>query len=222
VRTSDTVVTIPVTGTPTAANDSAAALSYAGSLPAANITGASTAVTPTGAPAIGAIEKGDGAAVHWPGSGLFEAPKADMILINPAAFIDGNPGGQAVEYAISTSAVLPSEGWEELPIVDGAVSFTGLTQYTVYYIFARSKANANYHAGAAVYIDARTPSLRGDVNCDGKVEVDDAALLLRYLAGLATLSERGRLNADVTLDGTVQVDDAAKILRYLVGLISSL
>ncbi|MCL2671818.1 MAG: dockerin type I domain-containing protein [Clostridiales bacterium] len=226
VRTSDTVVTIPITGTPTAANGSTATLTYAGSLPAANITGASTAVAPTGTLTIGAIEKGDGAAVHWPGPkfGLFDTPTKDTIQINPVAFLIGNPGSQAVEYAISTAAGVPSEGWQELIAVGGAISFTGLEPDTLYYIFARAKSNANYHAGEATYFDAKTKpgGLRGDANCDGHVNADDAALILRYLAGLTELSPQALENAKVSGGSTVSVSDAAMILRYLAGLISTL
>jgi len=73
---------------------------------------------------------------------------------------------------------------------------------------------------AADYTPPPAP-LRGDANCDGKVEADDAALVLRALAGLATLSPQGELNADVT-GGGVGAEDAAMILRFLAGLITAL
>ncbi|MCL2671161.1 MAG: SH3 domain-containing protein [Clostridiales bacterium] len=63
---------------------------------------------------------------------------------------------------------------------------------------------------------------RGDANCDNDVDAADAALILRVLAGLAELSQQGRINADVTDDNVIGADDAARILRFLAGLIIQL
>ena len=58
--------------------------------------------------------------------------------------------------------------------------------------------------------------LFGDANCDGMVTAADAALILRSIVGLNTLSPRGALCADVDGDGEVTAADAAMILRYVV------
>ena len=55
-------------------------------------------------------------------------------------------------------------------------------------------------------------TLLGDANCDGRVSASDGALVLRYLAGLQTITPQGLLNADVDFSGTVTADDANKIL----------
>ena len=54
------------------------------------------------------------------------------------------------------------------------------------------------------------------------MDITDAALILRWLAGLGSISEQGILNADVTDDGKADITDAAKILRWLAGLIDVL
>jgi hypothetical protein len=59
----------------------------------------------------------------------------------------------------------------------------------------------------------------GDTNLDGKITAADAALVLRAMVGLSTLTPEGALNADVDGDGEVAAADAAAILRYVVGLI---
>jgi hypothetical protein len=64
--------------------------------------------------------------------------------------------------------------------------------------------------------------LFGDANTDGVVTSADAALVLRAIVGLSSLSLRGALNADVDGDGEVTAADAAIILRYVVGLITEL
>lgn len=55
---------------------------------------------------------------------------------------------------------------------------------------------------------------RGDVNGDGKVNSLDASAILRYSAGLKTLTEQQKTAADVNGDGKVNALDAAKILKY--------
>ena len=64
--------------------------------------------------------------------------------------------------------------------------------------------------------------LPGDANCSGKVTAADAAMILRSLVGLSTLSAEGVLNAEVTGDGAIDAEDAAAILRYVVKLIPAL
>ena len=54
------------------------------------------------------------------------------------------PGnGQTIEYALSTTGSVPASGWQ-----DGLI-FNNLSEYTQYYIFARSAENGNYKAGVA-------------------------------------------------------------------------
>ncbi len=64
--------------------------------------------------------------------------------------------------------------------------------------------------------------LPGDANCSGKVTAADAAMILRSLVGLSTLSAEGVLNAEVTGDGAIDAEDAAAILCYVVKLIPAL
>ena len=61
--------------------------------------------------------------------------------------------------------------------------------------------------------------LFGDANCDGSVTAADAALVLRALVGLDTLTETGSENAKTEGQSSVSAQDAALILRYVVGLI---
>ena len=61
----------------------------------------------------------------------------------------------------------------------------------------------------------------GDANCDGKVDSNDAADVLRALLGLTGLPPEGMHNADVSaeFDGVPNAADAAAILRRFLGLI---
>ena len=62
--------------------------------------------------------------------------------------------------------------------------------------------------------------LWGDANGDGSITAADAAMILRAVVGLSTLSLQGAYNADV--DGNLEITaaDAAIILRHVVGLIN--
>jgi hypothetical protein len=67
-----------------------------------------------------------------------------------------------------------------------------------------------------------TPAgVRGDANCDGRVDSIDAAVMLQYGAGLVG-SLACALAADVNHDGRVDSIDAALVLQYVAGLLHSL
>jgi endo-1,4-beta-D-glucanase Y len=88
----------------------------------------------------GTITKAQGADVS---GGPTEASKtANSITVN-AVTITNNNGNQAVEYAKAEINTAPESGWQD------GTAFTGLTANIGYYIFARSKSNANYSAGTA-------------------------------------------------------------------------
>ncbi len=62
-------------------------------------------------------------------------------------------------------------------------------------------------------------NMLGDVNGDGNVDNTDAAIVLRYDAGLVELSENQSKAGDVNGDGSTDNLDAARILQYDAGLI---
>ncbi len=65
-----------------------------------------------------------------------------------------------------------------------------------------------------------TAGLKGDVNCDGDVKVNDVILLNRFLSEdtTATITEQGMLNAEVDGAGGVNGSDAIGILKILAGI----
>jgi hypothetical protein len=144
VRTSNTVVTVSITGTPTTYNASTVNVSLPTSIPQANVTSATAAIMPTGTVSAGAVSRGDGAAVSAaPTVSATTPPTQNTIVVNAVTVSGSNPGSQTVEYAINTaSGTTPTSGWQ------GGTTFNGLTAGTAYYVHARTVANTNYNAGA--------------------------------------------------------------------------
>ncbi len=62
----------------------------------------------------------------------------------------------------------------------------------------------------------------GDVRGNGRVTIDDAIMLLRYITGSGRLTELQKLSADVDKNGNVNINDVIIILRYVVGIIDKL
>ena len=83
------------------------------------------------------IEKSDGAVVESP---VIDAQTSSTITVLP---VTPPSERQEVEYAVNIINEPPASGWQT------ELTFTGLTASTTYYVFARSKENDNYHAGAA-------------------------------------------------------------------------
>lgn len=81
----------------------------------------------------------------------------------------------------------------------------------------------NYGYGYGLVDIAAAIALKpGDLNGNGVIEVSDAIILLRSVAGLAALSPIQDAAADLCPDGKINVGDAVAMLRYIVGLVPGL
>ncbi|MCL2487314.1 MAG: glycoside hydrolase N-terminal domain-containing protein [Oscillospiraceae bacterium] len=89
---------------------------------------------------------------------------------------------------------------------DNGLSHNGLSVYD------------NYAAAAAMY--QTLFSLRGDIDGDGHVRIDDARLLLQHLVGKRLLTPAQYAAADINRDGKVDISDVRWLLQYLVGKIT--
>lgn len=74
--------------------------------------------------------------------------------------------------------------------------------------YVRVKANGTQLASETQKIDI---FLYGDVNGDGKVDIDDLTRLRRYIAESSTVIFPG---ADANGDGTVDIDDLTRLRKY--------
>ena len=75
--------------------------------------------------------------------------------------------------------------------------------------------NITYNNVSESYIEEPVLTLSGDIDGNGKVNLQDSALLRRYLAGWdVTIDENA---ADVDGNGKVNLQDSALLRRYLAG-----
>ena len=89
--------------------------------------------------AAGAVTiRGPGATVSAPTVNFYTYNSITINAVSPPV------NGQSVEYAISTSSSTePAGSWQD------SLTFSNLAPVTIYYVWARSKANFPYDAGAA-------------------------------------------------------------------------
>ena len=62
----------------------------------------------------------------------------------------------------------------------------------------------------------------GDVTGDGKITVEDATLIQKYIAALANMSSQQMQAADVDNNGEINIKDATEIQKYAAGISSAL
>lgn len=68
--------------------------------------------------------------------------------------------------------------------------------------------------GASAYSTA----VMGDVNSDGKLSIEDATSIQKYLVDLESFDKNQQKLADVDGDGSITISDATEIMYILAGL----
>ncbi|MDO5124585.1 MAG: starch-binding protein, partial [Eubacteriales bacterium] len=63
-------------------------------------------------------------------------------------------------------------------------------------------------------------TLKGDADCDGKVNVKDATAVQKHVAGIEKLSAQGMINAEVDGNDSINVKDATAIQKKVAGIIT--
>ena len=121
--------------------------------------------------------------------------------------IDGMCGDQAAWHYDSAS---------------GIVTFYGQGEIYRYPAGAEPWAGTGYTGTEqAAGITGTEQGIRGDVNCDGRLNVADAVLLARYLAedDALILTETGRVNTDLDRSGVTTMADLTLYLNRLARLV---
>lgn len=154
--------------------------------------------------------------------GSFYANASAFTLSCPA----GTSGEQTLVLLLVGDSRVPTA--ENLQYIDqqasnGSISFTlkpkELTAGTSYSVYLSTTSKAVTKVASFQYGEKPAYTL-GDVNGDGKINADDAVLVLRYAVELTEFNETQKLAADVSKDGRINADDAVLILRFAVNLIT--
>jgi oligosaccharide reducing-end xylanase len=119
------------------------------------------------------IGKADGRTVSKPASANVTTSSITVgaVTVQPPAY------GQTAEYAISQNASPVPSTWQD------GTTFSGLTVNTNYYVFARSKSNANCNAGTAQVSDAIKTSQGGtppEIPRTAVIDFEDKAIGYEY------------------------------------------
>lgn len=156
-------------------------------------------------------------------NGGFYANASAFTLSCPA----GTSGEQTLVLLLAGESSVPTA--ENLQYIDqqasdgSSISFTlkpkELTAGTSYSVYLSTTSKDVIKVASFQYGEKPAYTL-GDVNGDGKINADDAVLVLRYAVELTELNETQKLAADVSKDGRINADDAVLILRFAVNLIT--
>lgn len=82
-----------------------------------------------------------------------------------------------------------------------------------------SKADNDFTEIKVEYDYTNVESVLGDVNIDGKINAQDALMILKYSAKIIEFEEQELLLSDVNSDDVVNAQDALVILKYAAILI---
>lgn len=152
----------------------------------------------------------------------FYADASAFTLSCPA----GTSGEQTLVLLLAGDSRVPTA--DNLQYIDqqageGSISFTlkpkELTAGTSYSVYLSTTSKAVTKVASFQYGEKPAYTL-GDVNGDGRINADDAVLVLRYAVELTEFNETQKLAADVSKDGRINADDAVLILRFAVNLIT--
>ena len=127
-------------------------------------------------------------------------------------------GGSASETVLTTAATT-AVSTETAPNTTEAPATTpeetsSATETTASATDASTASESTSAAPSAVFY--------GDVNLDGRVDITDAVLLNKAIAGAVKLDNAALVNADCDANGEMSTNDAISLLRFLVHLIDSL
>ena len=86
------------------------------------------------------------------------------------------------------------------------------------YIGSAAEFYANENGFKFINLSELSTAIFGDVDGDGKVSIDDATSIQKYLANMGTFNDKQEYLADVDKNGKVSIDDVTLIQKHLAGL----
>ena len=138
----------------------------------------------------------------------------DKFTIDTSEFDSSKPGTYTIRVKASSDLILKyrlsfAEVSFKVTVADGETTTTSTTAATT-------------TTTETTTVSVNPDVFYGDVNLDGDVDLADAVLLNKAVAGSVTLNQQAGMNADCNGDGKRTVDDSMVLLRFLVHLVDSL
>ncbi len=133
-----------------------------------------------------------------------------------------------------TKYTTDANGVVTVSVSAGAVEITkGDAMNLVYMAYGTSASGSNTTASSSTTTTTTTttavttteqPSegVRGDADCNGKVNIVDVITVNKAVLGKENLSEQGLKNADLNGDGVPSSEESLQIMKKIVGLVASL
>ena len=102
----------------------------------------------------------------------------------------------------------------------GLVKIVGTGTVTIVLVYGDRIGSVTFEVPADTGTSEKT--VLGDVNLDGRVDITDAVLLNKAVAGVVTLNASQQKNADCMADGELSTNDSTVLLQFLVRIVTSL
>lgn len=158
--------------------------------------------------------------------------KVDSVTVNPGATVSGtvkDSSGKAVSGATVELHKNGTKVADATAGTDGKYTISNVSTGT-YTLKAKSDdGSLNGNASVTVAADSISNAdvtlqkwQKGDVDMNGKIDINDANIMKQYLAGNTTLSPEQLALFDVTGDNKADVNDPNQVLQWLAGNIPTL
>lgn len=120
------------------------------------------------------------------------------------------------EYALGYS-----DEWNDDENARGFKKYDGFTIKGCKGTEAERYANDNGFTFVALDDGEPNPTVYGDANGDGEIDISDVTAIQKYAAAYEKFNAAQLKYADVNKDGAVDINDATAVQKYIAGIIKS-
>lgn len=154
------------------------------------------------------------------------------VTVNPGATVSGTVEDSSGKAVSGATVELYKDGTKVADATagtDGKYTISNVSTGT--YTLKAKSSDGSLNGSASVTVAADSISnadvtlqkwQKGDVDMNGKIDINDANIMKQYLAGNTTLSPEQLALFDVTGDNKVDVNDPNQVLQWLAGNIPTL
>lgn len=154
------------------------------------------------------------------------------VTVNPGATVSGKVKDSSGKAVSGATVELYKDGTKVADATagtDGKYTISNVSTGT--YTLKAKSSDGSLNGSASVTVAADSISnadvtlqkwQKGDVDMNGKIDINDANIMKQYLAGNTTLSPEQLALFDVTGDNKVDVNDPNQVLQWLAGNIPTL